>query len=407
MVSCLRLTSALAAVAFMATAPAFGQAKYDTGASDTEIKIGSLMPFSGPASAYSVIGKAEAAYFRYLNSVGGINGRKINLIAYDDSYSPPKAVEQVRKLVESDEVLLVFSPLGTPTNAAIQKLLNAKRIPQLFVASGAARWNDPKNFPWTMGWAPNYQSEGSIYGKYILRVHGASKIGAFYQNDDYGKDFLKGLKDGLGAKARSLMALEESYETTEPVVDSHIAKLKASGADVILLFATPRFAAQALRRIHEMAWQPTIILNSVSASIGSVLKPVGLDAVKGVVSATYAKDPSDPQWKDDPGVQKFQQFLSKEYPDADREDLNVVLGYSLAQTMAIVLQRCGDDLTRANVMRQAAALQGVELDALLPGIRLNTSAADFRPIKQVQLMRFDGVHWVLFGDVLSDDGGER
>jgi branched-chain amino acid transport system substrate-binding protein len=400
----LRLAAVAAAlVAFAASGgTALAQKKYDTGATDTEIKIGNIMPYSGPASAYGVIGKTEEAYFKKINAEGGINGRKINFISYDDAYSPPKAVEQVRKLVESDEVLAVFNPLGTPSNTAIQKYLNAKKTPQLFVATGATKWNDPKNFPWTMGWQPSYQSEAQIYAKYVLKEKPDAKIAVFYQNDDFGKDYLKGLKDGLGAKA-SMIITEESYETAEPSIDSHIVKLKASGADVLVNISTPKFAAQSIKKIAEIDWKPMHLLTNVSASVGSVIKPAGFENAQGIISAAYAKDGADPQWDNDPGMKKFFAFLEKYFPEGNKIDGSVVYGYGVAQTLVKVLEMCGDDLTRANVMKQAASLKDFAPDTLLPGVKINTSATDFAPISQLQLMRFKGEKWDLFGDVMSSD----
>ena len=396
-------TLSAAALAIAATgSAALAQKKYDTGATDTEIKIGNIMPYSGPASAYGVIGKTIDAYFKKVNAEGGINGRKINFVSYDDGYSPPKAVEQVRKLVESDEVLLVFNPLGTPGNTAIQKYLNGKKVPQLFVATGATKWNDPKNFPWTMGWQPNYQTEGQIYAKYILKEKPNAKIAVLFQNDDYGKDYLKGLKDGLGDKVNLIVA-ESSYEVSEPTIDSHIVKLKSSGADVFFNIATPKFAAQAIKKMGEVDWKPMHLLNNVSASIGSVIKPAGFDNAQGIVSVQYAKDTSDPQWKDDPGMKRFDEFLAKYFPDANRIDASVMYGYLVAQTMAQTLKQAGDNLTRENVMKEAANLKNLELDGLLPGIKINTSPTDFAPISSVQLIRFKGEAWERFGDVLSAD----
>jgi branched-chain amino acid transport system substrate-binding protein len=381
---------------------ALAQKKYDTGATDTEIKIGNIMPYSGPASAYGVIGKTIDAYFKKVNTEGGINGRKINFITYDDGYSPPKAVEQTRKLVESDEVLFMFNPLGTPGNTAIQKYLNGKKVPQLFVATGATKWNDPKGFPWTMGWQPNYQTEGQIYAKYILKEKPNAKIAVLFQNDDYGKDYLKGLKDGLGAKTSMIIA-EESYETSEPTVDSHIVKLKSSGADVFFNVATPKFAAQAIKKMAEIEWKPLHFLNNVSISIGSVIKPAGYENAQGIVSAAYLKDTTDPQWKDDAGIKRFDEFLQKYFPDGNRIDANVMYGYNVAQTMAQVLKQAGDNLTRENVMKEAANLKNFETDGLLPGIKINTSPTDFAPISSVQLMRFKGETWERFGEILSAD----
>src|SRR5881227_2080788 len=335
-----RLAIASAALMIVTTSSggALAQKKYDTGATDSEIKIGNIMPYSGPASAYGVIGKTEEAYFKKVNAEGGINGRKINFISYDDAYSPPKTVEQARKLVESDEVLLVFNPLGTPPNSAIQKYLNTKKVPQLFVATGATKWNDPKEFPWTMGWQPNYQSESQIYAKYILKNHPNAKIAILFQNDDYGKDYLKGFKDGLGAKAATMIVIEESYEVSEPTIDSHIVKLKSTGADVFVNISTPKFAAQAIKKIAEIDWKVMHIVSNVSASVGSVIKPAGFENAQGILSAAYAKDGADSQWDNDPGMKKFYGFLEKNFPEGNKLDGSVVYGYGAAQTMVKVLQ---------------------------------------------------------------------
>ena len=389
-------------IAFASTTSALAQKKYDTGATDSEIRIGNIMPYSGPASAYGVIGKTEAAYFNKINAEGGINGRKIKFISYDDGYSPPKAVEQARKLVESDEVLLIFNPLGTPSNSAIQKYLNSKKVPQLFVATGATKWNDPKDFPWTMGWQPSYQSEAHIYAKYLLKEKPDAKIAVLYQNDDFGKDYLKGLKDGLGAKA-SMITAEESYETAEPSVDGHIVRLKATGADVFISITTPKFAAQAIKKLAEIDWHPMHIVSNVSASVGGVIKPAGFENAQGILSAAYAKDGADPQWDSDPGIKKFLDFLAKYYPDGNKLDGSVVYGYGAAQTMVKVLELCGDNLTRENIMKQAASLKNFTPDTLLPGVSINTSATDFAPIKQLQMMRFKDEKWELFGDIISGD----
>ena len=400
---------AIASAAFVILAAsssgALAQKKYDTGATDTEIKIGNIMPYSGPASAYGALGKTEAAYFKKINAEGGINGRKINFISYDDAYSPPKAVEQARKLVESDEVLFVFNSLGTPSNSAIQKYMNSKKVPQLFVATGATKWNDPRNFPWTMGWQPSYQSETQIYAKYLLKNKPDAKIAVLYQNDDYGKDYLKGLKDGLGDKAASMIIAEESFETTEPTIDSHIVKLKSSGADVFVDIATPKFAAQAIKKVAEIEWKPLHILNNVSASVGSVIRPAGYQNAQDIISANYLKDVSDPQWENDSGMKQFLAFLAKDFPEGDKLDNGTIVGYGVAQTLVQVLKQCGDDLTRENVMKQAASLNDFRTEVLLPGITINTSATDFAPLSQLQLMRFKGEKWELFGDVLSGDVG--
>ncbi|MFB6447005.1 ABC transporter substrate-binding protein [Bradyrhizobium tunisiense] len=397
-------SAALVLAATLSTT-ASAQKKYDTGASDSEIKIGNIMPYSGPASAYGVIGKTEEAYFRKINAEGGINGRKINFVSYDDAYSPPKTVEQARKLIESDEVLLIFNSLGTPPNTAIQKYMNQKKVPQLFVATGATKWDDPKEFPWTIGWQPNYQTEARIYAKYILKERPGARIAILYQNDDYGKDYVKGLKDGLGAKAASMIVAEESYEVAQPTIDSSIVKLKSTDADVFFNVTTPKFAAQTIKKMHEIGWKPMHFLNNVSVSIGSVMKPAGFEASQGIISSNYYKDPTDTQWKNDPAMKAWNEFLDKYYPDANRTDSAVMYGYIVAQGLAHVLKACGDDLTRANVMKQAAALRDFEPGGLLPGIKVNTSPTDFAPLSQVQLMRFKGESWELFGDVLSSEVG--
>ena len=396
------LSSVLAVAVALSTA-ASAQKKYDTGATDTEIKIGNIMPYSGPASAYGVIGKTEAAYFKKINADGGINGRKINFISYDDAYSPPKTVEQARKLVESDGVLLIFDSLGTPPNSAIHKYMNSKKVPQLFVATGATKWNDPRNFPWTMGWQPNYQSEARIYAKYVLSMLPNAKIAILYQNDDYGKDYLKGIKDGLGAKAASMIVAEESYNVSEPTIDSHLVTLKASGADVFFNITTPKFAAQAIRKVAEIGWKPVQFLNNVSTSIGAVMKPAGLDASQDIISSAYFKDPTDPQWTNDLAMKTWNEFLDKYYPDANRTDAEVMFGYIAAQGLVHVLEACGDDLTRVNVMKQAANIRDYEPAGLLPGVQVNTSPTDFAPLSQLQLMRFKGESWELFGHVIDGD----
>jgi len=400
---------AIASAAFIVFAAsgngALAQKKYDTGATDTEIKIGNIMPYSGPASAYGVIGKTEAAYFKKINDAGGINGRKINFISYDDAYSPPKTVEQARKLVESDEVLFVFNSLGTPPNSAIQKYMNSKKVPQLFVATGATKWNDPKDFPWTMGWQPNYQSESRIYAKYLLKEKPDAKIAILFQNDDYGKDYVKGLKDGLGAKAASMIVIEDGYETSEPTIDNHIVKFKSTDANVFFNVTTPKFAAQAIKKMAEIGWKPLHLLNNVSSSIGSVMQPAGYENGQGIISAAYLKDVADPQWANDPGMKEFLAFLDKDFPEGNKLDGSVIVGYGVAQTLVQVLKQCGDNLTRENVMKQAASLKNFRTEVLLPGVMINTGPDDFAPISQLQLQRFKGEKWELFGDVISADAG--
>ncbi|AWM04014.1 ABC transporter substrate-binding protein [Bradyrhizobium amphicarpaeae] len=396
----LHLATALALALSISAANA--QKKYDPGASDTEIKIGQTMPFSGPASAYSSIGKTQAAYFKMINDQGGVNGRKINLIQYDDAYSPPKAVEQIRKLVESDEVLLTFQIIGTPVNAAVQKYLNAKKVPQLFAATGASRFTDPKNFPWTMGFNPNYFVEGRIYGQYILKEHPNAKIGVLYQNDDLGKDYLNGIKAGLGDKAAKMIVTEASYEVSDPTVDSQILKIKDAGADLFFSASTPKQAAQAIKKIAEMGWHPVQIVDINATSVGAVLKPAGLDAAKGLISVNYGKEPLDPTWKDDAGLKKYFDFMAKYYPDGDKDSNFNTYGYSTAQLLVHVLKQCGDDLTRENVMKQAASVKDFATDTALPGIKVNTSPTDYRVNKQLQMMKFNGERWELFGPILED-----
>jgi ABC-type branched-subunit amino acid transport system substrate-binding protein len=384
---------------------ALAQKKYDTGATDTEIKIGNITPYSGPASAWGVIGKTEAAYFRKINAEGGINGRKITFISYDDAYSAPKTVEQARKLVESDEVFLIFNSLGTANNAAIQKYMNAKKVPQLFVATGATRWNDPQNFPWTMGFQLSYQSEARVYAKYILNEKPHARIAVLYQNDDYGKDYLKGLKDGPGDKAASTIVAEDAYDVAEPTIDSHVVKMKSLNADVFVDITGPKFAAQAIRKAAEIGWKPLHFLNGISSSIGAVIKPAGFENAQGIISVAALMDPLDPQWKDDPGMKAFDDFLAKDFPEGNRADGLVIAAYNVAQALVHVLKQCGNNLTRENVMRQAAMLKDFRTTNLLPGITINTSPNDFAPIKQMQLRRFNGERWELFGPVLSSEIG--
>jgi branched-chain amino acid transport system substrate-binding protein len=376
---------------------AAAEKKYGPGVTDTEIKIGNIMPYSGPASAYGIIGKAQAAYFQMINDQGGVNGRKINFISYDDAYSPPKAVEQARKLVESDNVLLVFSPLGTPSNTAIHKYMNQQKVPHLFLATGATKWNDPKNFPWTMGWQPSYQAEGRIYAKYILDKKPDAKIAILYQNDDYGKDYLKGFMDGLGDKIKPVMTL--TYEVSDPTIDSQMTRLQASGADTFMNITTPKFAAMAIKKAGEMNWKPLHFLNNVSASVGAVMKPAGFENAQGIISTGYMKDPTDLTWKDDPGFKKWNAFIDKYMPGANKADGGLVTAYNDAQTLVEVLKKAGDNLTRENVMKQAASIKNLEQEMLLPGIKINTTPDDFGPIQQEQLQVFKGDRWELFGPV--------
>jgi branched-chain amino acid transport system substrate-binding protein len=397
------VAGAAVAIALSASS-AHAQKKYDTGATDTEIKVGQTIPLSGPASAYGTIGKAQAAYIRMINDQGGVNGRKINLIQYDDAYSPPKTVEQVRKLVESDEVLLTFQLIGTPPNAAVQKYLNVKKVPQLFAATGASRFTDPKNYPWTLGFNPNYFVEGRIYGQYILKNYPNARIGILYQDDDLGKDYLNGIKDGLGNKAATMIVAEASYELTDPTVDSQILKLKSAGADLFFSATTPKFAAQAIKKNAELGWHPVHILDINATSVGAVMQPAGLEASKGVISVNYGKDPLDPTWKDDAGMKKYFDFMAKYYPEGDKNSNFNTYGYSTAQLLIHVLKQCGDDLTRENVMKQATNLKNVQLDLALPGIVGNTTPNDYRVNKQLQMMKFNGERWELFGPILEDTG---
>jgi ABC-type branched-subunit amino acid transport system substrate-binding protein len=395
----------LAVVSALVSQTAHAQKKYDLGASDTEIKIGNIMPYSGPASAYGIIGKTEAAYFKKINDEGGINGRKINFLSYDDGFSPPKTVEQARKLVEGDEVLLLFGSLGTAGNSAIQKYMNLKKVPQLFIASGATKWGDPQHFPWSMGWQPNYQSEARIYAKYILDNFPDGKIAMISASDDAGRDYVKGLRDAFGDKAGMIVA-ENKFEATDPTIESQIVALKNSGANILIAWMLPKAGAQAIRKVAELGWKPTFFLNNAATSVGAVLGPAGLENAKGIISTASLKDPTDKAWKDDAGTKKWLEFMEKYYPDGDKTNGNTVFGYSAAQTMVEVLKRCGDDLTRENVMKHATSLNGVSLDMLIPGIQLSTSPTDFFPIEQMQLMKFDGESWQLFGDVTKGEVGQ-
>ena len=392
----------LALLAMLGLAVTLGPAAAQTpGVTATEIKIGNTNPYSGPASAYGTIGKTLGAYFKKVNDEGGVNGRKINYITYDDSYSPPKAVEMVRKLVEQDEVAALFQTLGTPTNTAIHKYVNQQKVPHLFVATGATKWNDPKNFPWTMGWQPNYQTEGKIYAAYILKNFPDAKIGILYQNDDYGKDYRKGLHDGLGEAAKKMIVLEQTYEVTDPTIDSQIVNLKNSGANVFFNVTIPKFAVQAIKKAHDIGWKPAHFLNNVSSSLATVLKPAGLDASKGLITALYMKEITDPQWKNDKGFLDWVAFMKKYYPEGALDDQGNAFGYIVAQAMTQVLKQCGNDLSRENILKQAANLKNVEFPLLLPGVKVNTSPTDHAPIEQEQLAKFDGERWALFGELLE------
>lgn len=382
---------------------AYAAKKYDEGASDTEIKVGQTMPYSGPASPYGQIGRAQAAYFKMINEQGGVNGRKINLLSMDDGYSPPRTVEQTRKLVEQEGVLFLFNPLGTAPNSAIHKYVNEKKIPHLFVASGATKWGDPKNFPWTMGWQPNYQTEGRAYAAYVLKNYPNAKIGILYQNDDYGKDYLSGFKDGLGAKASKMIVKEVTYEVTDPTVDSQIVTLKGSGADVFFNITTPKFAAQAIRKAFDIDWHPVHLLNNVSASTATVLVPAGVEKAKGVITAGYGKDLTDPQWQKGKDYDDYVAWLHKYMPGGRLDDGNIGYGYMTAMTLVHVLKACGDNLTRENVMKQAASIKNLDLPLLLPGIKINTGPNDYFPIESVRLQKFNGEKWELFGDVIHAD----
>jgi branched-chain amino acid transport system substrate-binding protein len=400
-----RIGSAIAAGALSAGVALLGSvagaADYGPGVIDTEIKIGNTSPYSGPNSAYGAIGRAITAYFAKINDEGGINGRKIDFISLDDGYSPPRTVEQIRKLVEQEQVLLIFQSLGTPTNTAVHQYLNAKKVPQLFIATGATKWGQPDKFPWTMGWNPNYQSEARIYAKYILDNKPDGRIGILYQNDDYGKDYLTGLKAGLGDRADKMIVAEQSYEVTDPTIDSQIISLKNSGADIFFDITTPKFAAQAIRKAADIGWKPLHFLNNVSNSVGSVLTPAGLDKSVGLITSLYQKDPTDPQWQDSPEYLEWVAWMDKYNPAGAKTDQFNVYGYNAAMTLVQLLKQCGDDLSRANVMRQAANLKNLELPMLLPGVVINTSSTDFYPIESMQLAKFDGEKWVLFGDVID------
>ena len=390
----------IGALATVIATSAFAEKNYGPGVTDTEIKIGQTVPYSGPNSMYGTIGRAQAAYFEMINAKGGVNGRKIRLISLDDAFSPPKTVEHTRRLVESDNVLLIFSSLGTPTNSAIYKYLNAQKVPQLFAISGAAKFDDPKQYPWTMRWHPAFQTEGAIYARYILQNNPKAKIAVLYQNDDFGKEYLKGFKEGLGDSAATQVVAEASYEITDPSVGSQIISLKTSGADTFVDFSTAKATAQAIREVYDKGWRPLHIVSQVSTSLTGVLTPAGLDKSTGLISSAYYKDPTDPHWANDPALRAWRDWMQQYYPDGDRTDGQNVLAYTIAQALVHVLKQCGDDLSRENVMRQAAILNGVELPMLLPGIRMQTGPSHYAPFHQLWLQKFDGKQWVLFGGVM-------
>jgi branched-chain amino acid transport system substrate-binding protein len=393
--------AALGAVLLVASAAGAGEKRYGPGVSDTEIKIGQTMPYSGPASGYASVGLTEVAYIKMLNEQGGINGRKVTLVSLDDGYSPPKTVEQTRRLIESDNVLAIVGSLGTAANSSIERYLNEHEVPQVFIATGATKWGDPQHFPWTMGWAPNYQLEARVYARYVERHVEHPRIAVLYQNDDYGKDYVKGFRDGLGEAAAKVIVAEASYEITDATVDSQILALQASDANVLFNVSTPKFAAQSIRKVYDLGWRPLQIINSVGSSTGAVMKPVGFERAQGLISAHYQKDATDPRWRDDAGMKEYFAFMKARLPQLDVSDGGTYTGYNTARTVVQVLTQCGDDLTRENFMKQAASLHDLELPMLLPGIRVNTSPTNFFPINQMQLVRFEGDGWVLFGEVLD------
>jgi branched-chain amino acid transport system substrate-binding protein len=393
----------VATVALLVATVSFAEGrKYDPGASDTEIRIGQTMPYSGPVSAFSVLGKVQTAYFRMINDRGGINGRTINLISYDDAAMPPKTVEQVRKLVEADEVLFTFQTLGNASNIAIQKYLNDRKIPQLFVAGRATRFEDPVNFPWTMGFAPNLRTEIRVYARFILDNYPSAKIGLLYSNDDSGKDYLTGLKEALGTRASTMLVGEVSYDVGDPTVDSQVVLLKAAGVDVLVNMASPKFAAQAIRKAAELDWKPVHLLGVGSSSIGAVLMPAGIENAKGLISASSFKEAGDPTWTSDEGMQRWVAFMDSYYPGGDRKSIFTTYAYSAAELLVEVLRQCGDDVSRENIMRQAANLKDVRLDLLLPGLSINTSRTDYRVVKEFRMMRFTGERWESFGPIVAD-----
>jgi len=401
---CSRYGAFVVISSMIATVAVGGDAKYGTGVSDKEIKIGNVAPYSGPASAYSAGAKTQAAYFRMINRQGGVKGRQLTFLSYDDAFSPPKTVEQTRRLIEQDDVFILFGSVGTATNSAVHKYLNGKKVPQAFVASGATKWNDPAQYPWTMGWQPDYQSEGRVYAKYLLREQAGKKVGVLFQNDDYGKDILKGLKQGLG-NSSGVIVSEQSYDISEPTIDGHVVRMKAANPEVIISITTPKFGAQSIKKIAELGWKPIHIVSFISSSIGAAIRPAGLENAQGILTSTFMKDATDPRWKDDKAVKDFTAFMNEYYPDGDKTDASVFYSYGVAQALIYVLELCGNDLTRENFMRQAESIRDLEVDVLLPGIRVNTSARRHQPIDQLQMQRFAGDRWELFGEIYDGDVG--
>lgn len=400
-IRCWRGWLLLPMLALQALPHASAEKQYGPGVSDSEIVIGQTMPYSGPLSAFGTLGRAQTAYFAMINERGGVNGRKIKLISLDDGYSPPRTVEQTRKLVESEQVLLLFSSLGSPTNVSVLKYLNAKRVPQLFIAATGMKWGDPSKYPWTMAFLPSQRTGAAGYVRYVLENKPQARIGILYQNDDFGNDYLKAVKELLGDNAARMIVSEQAYEFTDPTVDSQIVSLKASGADVFFNFGSPKFAAQAIRKAYDIGWRPLEFIAYTATSVSAVLQPAGLEKAVGILSSAYLKDPTDPQWKDDPATRDWVAWMEKYYPQGDRADIYNVYGYAAAQIMVHVLEQCGDNLTREDVMHYAGSLKDVRLPMLLPGISLNTSATDYDPVKQMQLMRFNGKQWVRFGPVVG------
>ncbi len=393
------LTGAAAAVAASTTTRT--RATATPGVTGTEIKIGNTMPYSGPASAYSSVGKADVGFFKWVNDQGGVGGRKINFLSYDDGYSPPKTVEQARRLVEEDKVDFLFHTLGTPTNSSIERYCNQRKVPQLFVATGADKWGDYKQYPWTIGWQPSYRTEAQIYTKYMLQQNPNAKLAILYQNDDFGKDYPAGVRDILGKDWDKHVIKSITYEVTDATVDSQISELQSSGADTLMVVATPKFAAQAIRKVHDLNWKPTFFMTNVATSVGAVMRPAGPENAIGMLSTQYLKDPADPAWDNDSGMKGFKDFMAKYVPGGDITDAGYIAGYGASYTMWKVLQQCGDDFSRENVLKQATDLKDLEVPALLPGIKVNTSPTNYHPIRAMQMVKWDGKTWQRFGNVIE------